>query len=407
MKTLLRLLLLSVIPVLVLVGCDNSDDDNSTNPPTTGTLTGKVIFHGEWPDSGTVQLSVFTNWSTDPCSWCGVAPGGPPAYYTHSQYFQDPNPNNGAGPDTVEYTITGITLGTYDAIAMGWRAPTVSDINCDEPVIGMFGADPNTTDSIPEPITFTADQAALTRDVHAYFDMLPIPGCDGRGRIEGKVNVPGEWPTEGLLVMLTTFPASAWMPVMQQPTAYYRMSTRVDSVFRFDPLYGTYYLSLWTNASPPAPVQWYGSYGIQVSAGDARPDAVIISEQVPRVSDVTVNGRSPAPHWISGDVTFNGTRPAEGILVLLSTFMFTPEHPPMGPPTAYFPITNASETLYAFSGITEGTYYVSLWSNTPPPGQPTFYGAYGYTAGSDVDPDPVVISASAWGVNDIDFFGQP
>ena len=224
MKVFVRMFLGLMIPALLMVGCDNSSDNNNgINPPTTGTISGNVIFHGVWPDSGTVQLSLFENWSTSPCSWCGVAPGGPPSYYTASNYFQDPNPNNGAGPDTIHYEITGITLGTYNAVAIGWRAPDVSDINCDEPVIGLFGADPYTTDSLPEPVVFTSSDNILTRNVDAYFDLLPIPGCNDRGRVEGTMHLAGEWPQEGLLVMLTTFPVggagpAAWFPLMGQPS---------------------------------------------------------------------------------------------------------------------------------------------------------------------------------------------
>jgi hypothetical protein len=61
------------------------------------------------------------------------------------------------------------------------------------------------------------------------------------------------------------------------------------------------------------------------------------------------------------------------------------------------------------TGLPEGTYYVSLWNNVPPPGVPTFYGAHGYTAGSDVDPDPVTLgaTAAAWGAINVDISGNP
>jgi len=154
----------------------------------TGTLTGRVIFHGQWPDSGTVQLSIFQNWSVSPCAWCGKAPGGPPSYYTEAHYFHDPDTTNGDGPDTMTYTISGIALGTYNAAAVGWRAPVISDMACDEPVIGLYGADPFTTDSIPQSLTFTSAQPMLEGvDVHAYFNIPTPAGCDSPGTISGVV----------------------------------------------------------------------------------------------------------------------------------------------------------------------------------------------------------------------------
>jgi hypothetical protein len=416
MRRIMWYAILLALPLL-LWGCSSDD----SNPPQTGTLTGHVIFHGQWPDSGAVQLSIFRSWNADNagCTFCGEAPGGPPAYYTPAAYFHDPNPNNGDGPDTVEFTITGITLDTYNAVAVGWRNPAgISDFNCDEPTIGLFGAEPppyytGHADSLPTAVAFTSDHPEVNVNVDAYFTLLPWAGCGGRGRVEGIVRVPGDWPPEGLLVMLTTFQASAWQPVMQQPSGYFHLATSADSVFHFTPQFGTYYISLWNYVQPPATTYWYGSYGTdtRVSQGhpvvtDARSDGIAISTQNPLVGDVVVNGNAPAPHWISGTVTFNGTRPQEGLLVLVSTFMFTPEHPPTGAPWGYFMIGDPNETLYALSGMPEGTYYVSLWNTAQPPNS-VFYGAYGYTAGSDTDPDPVVISSTVWGANSINITGQP
>lgn len=395
----LRLIAIAVLTAALLlsfVSCDESDDNNN-NPPTTGTLTGTLIMHGEWPDSGAVQVSVFENWNTGAanCSWCVEAAGGPPAYYTAQGYLIDPDPNNLVDPDTVEFEITGVTLATYGAVVLGWRAPTVSDIHCDEPVIGMYGASPFTNDSLPDAVTFSSSNATQTIEVHAYMDhFLPVPGCDDRGRIEGTLDFGGSWPTEGVLVMVTAVEASGWQPVMAQPIGY-DFPTQADPTFRFLPQFGTYYLSIWTNAQPPAPLKWYGSYGVNTAAGDAHPNPIVLDETTPALTGFTFTGTTPAPHYIAGNVSFTGTRPAEGLLVLLSTFMYSPEHPPQGAPTAYFPITIASETLYAFSGLAEGTYYASLWTNTPPPGQPAFFGAYGYASGSDPDPDPIVIDGAA------------
>jgi hypothetical protein len=412
MRTLFRMIPLLVLGLVVFSGC-SSDDNNDTTPPATGTLSGNVIFHGQWPDSGTVQLSVFDNWSTSPCSWCGQAPGGPPAYYTPASYFVDPNPNNGDGPDTVAFTISGITLGQYASIAVGWRAPHVNSINCDEPTIGLYGAEWGTTDSIPEVVTFSTDHTALNVNVNAYFEMLPIPGCNERGRIEGVARVSGDWPASGLLVMLTTFPVSGWNPVMGQPTAYYIMSTAADSLFRFDPPFGTYYLSIWTNAQPPAPSQWYGSYGIDtyLRSGhpvgtDPHPDAIVLNAGTPATGGLVVPGNSPAPHYVSGHVNFTGTRPAEGLLVMLTTQPVSPEQPPTSQPFGYFAITDPTETLYAICGMPAGTYYVSLWNNVQGPGS-VCYGAYGYTAGSDPNPDPLTLDDTTWGVTGKDVSGHP
>jgi hypothetical protein len=148
---------------------------------------------------------------------------------------------------------------------------------------------------------------------------------------------------------------------------------------------------------------------VRTAQRDARPDGILINALHPEAAGIVVEGQSPPPHYVSGNVTFNGTRPAEGLLVLFSTFMFTPEHPPTGAPSGYYAITDPNETLYAMTGLPEGTYYVSLWNNVAPPATPTFYGAHGYTAGSDVDPDPVTLgtTAATWGAINKNIVGNP
>jgi hypothetical protein len=73
MRNVARLVLLAAAALLAVWGCSEEDE------PVTGTLSGRVIFHGQRPDSGTVQLSIFQTWSTTPCSWCAEARGGPPS----------------------------------------------------------------------------------------------------------------------------------------------------------------------------------------------------------------------------------------------------------------------------------------------------------------------------------------
>jgi hypothetical protein len=391
--------LIVALAAVFVVSCDDDNDDS--NPPVTGKLTGTAIFHGDWPDSGAVQLSIFENWniSAGNCSWCVNAAGGPPAYYTHQGYFTDPDPANDNDADTLTFEITGISLGTYNAIVTGWRAPEVNDLACDEPVVGMYGGNPLTGDSLPSAVVFSEASPNQSITIETYFDyFLPVPGCGDRGRIEGTLNLDGDYPDGGLLVMISTFPFNPWQAPMGAPTDYYVMESAADTNFRFEPPFGSYYLSVWSAAPPPAPTYWYGCYGINTQlagsplVNDARPDAVVLSEATPVVRDFAVKAFAPRPHWLSGSVTYNGTRPAEGLLVMLSTFPVSPEQPPMGAPTGYFAITNDTENLYAFTGMPAGTYYISLWNNVQGPGA-TCFGAHGWTAGGS--PTPITIDGDA------------
>jgi hypothetical protein len=407
MKKLALYTLCALLPLVLMIGCD---EESNSNPPLTGTLNGTVVFHGDWPDSGTVQLSIFTNWNNEGtgCWWCAQSAGGPPAYHTAAAYFQDPDPANQHDADTLSFELDGISLGEYEVVVAGWRAPTpIGNIECDEPVIGMYGADPSTTDTIPSSITFTEGNATQNIVLHAYFNRIPDCGPVTSGTISGVVRADNDWPSGGLLAMITTFPVSGWNPVMGAPTDYFHMPTANDTTFEFDVGLGGYYVSIWTNAQPPASVLWFGSYGLNPEQYDARPDIITITEDAPDVSDLVVNVNVPAPHYIAGHINFTGTRPAEGLLVILTAFPYSPEHMSIQAPSGYFAITDPIETLYALNNIPAGTYYLSLWNYVQGLGEPVFYGAYGYTAGSDTDPDPVTLTeiSTSWGATGIDITG--
>ncbi len=252
-----------------------------------------------------------------------------------------------------------------------------------------------------------ADTSEPSNQIQFHTTMLHL------GRISGVARVVGTWPDNGLLVMLTTYPVAGWIPSgVIAPLGYFPMATPADTMFRFNvPFNQAYYLSIWTNSAPPDSLFWYGSYGVNTAyeASDATPDSVRITDSSPAADNLVVSGVTPAPHFLSGNITFNGDRPVEGLLVLISSFPWSPEHHPTGAPSGYFQIFDRNATLYAFSGIPTGVYYVSLWNNIPPPTEPTFYGAYGYTSGSDLDPDPVMITQTfeGWGASGVNIPGHP
>lgn len=391
---------LAIFPLIFFVGCDEDNDGN--NPPTTGTLTGTVVFHGEWPAEGHIQLSIFTSWNYEGtnCYWCAQSAGGPPAYTTPTTHFQDPDPGN-PDPDTLTFEITGISLGTYETVVTGWRDPTpVGNVECDEPVIGMLGANPGTNDTIPASITFDENNPTQIIELHTWFDLrLPVPGCNNLGRIDGTIDFTGDRPEQGIAVMISVQPWTAWQDGTGGYRGRYAITDPNSDYFSFSQSYGTYYISLWTNDAPPNNV-YLGAWGVNTignTGTDAHTDGVILSEATPLVTLDAVAGLNPS-HYVSGNITFNGTRPVEGLAIALS---LTPTL--MGPPTGWFVIADEMETLYAITGMPEGTYYVLLYKNVPGSPDATLYGIY--DADNDGTPDPVVISSENWGFSTIDITG--
>ncbi len=87
-------------------------DDNPAQPAGPASVEGKVTFvnTGSWPATGDVQVSIYSVLPAD------LVPDGPPDGYT-----------NPIAPGVSEYTfsLTGLEEGSYAAIYVSWRNPSV------------------------------------------------------------------------------------------------------------------------------------------------------------------------------------------------------------------------------------------------------------------------------------------
>jgi len=89
---------------LFVVSC--SEDNNPTNTPTLGTISGRVTFVGNWPATGNVQVSIWAEGTWPPM--------GPP---------EGSSVNIPSGSGTYDFTIEGLKKLNYQAISVGWRNP--------------------------------------------------------------------------------------------------------------------------------------------------------------------------------------------------------------------------------------------------------------------------------------------
>lgn len=109
MKRFARLMMcVAAIGLVTVAACDD-DEGGGTGPArTTGTVSGTVTFQGNWPTTGDVQISVYTNLSPP---W---VPMGPPETQTE--------PITGS-PATYDYKFEGLDKASYSAVFVGWRDP--------------------------------------------------------------------------------------------------------------------------------------------------------------------------------------------------------------------------------------------------------------------------------------------
>lgn len=108
--------------VLFIGACSN--DDNPTNVPEFGTVSGRVTFDGTWPATGNVQVSIFDVWP----------PQGPP--YQASAVIA-------ANSATYDFKFEGLAKDTYPAIVVGWRDPANPNPATSSRVLGIYVNDPS------------------------------------------------------------------------------------------------------------------------------------------------------------------------------------------------------------------------------------------------------------------------
>jgi hypothetical protein len=87
-------------------------DDSPSEPAGPASVAGKVTFvnTGSWPASGDVQVSIYSVLPAD------LVPDGPPDAYT--------NPI-AVGSSDYTFSLTGLEEGSYAAIYVSWRNPSV------------------------------------------------------------------------------------------------------------------------------------------------------------------------------------------------------------------------------------------------------------------------------------------
>ncbi len=156
-----------VMVVLALAACK----ENTTAPPTTGTLRGTITFHGEWPYAGadSVNVSLFASWP----------PAGPPIQYV----YVTPPANPSDTVHIVDFEIRDVDLGTYH-IAAGWHSF----------LLGYGGE-------------ITVSESTLTVEgiqFDAAFDTLYTR------KITGSLNIQGTWPDTATYLVYVATGATPW-----------------------------------------------------------------------------------------------------------------------------------------------------------------------------------------------------
>lgn len=196
---------------LALTGCGESDSDGSS----LATVRGTVTLHGEWPDQGEIQVSLFSTWHSELS--LSLAPQGPPEFHTEALHSSTPT----GTVHQVAFEIPDVNPGSYPSLVVGWRNGGVMGL--DEPVLGLYGANLAESDSIPTPVALSAGQD-LELNFEGWLDRVPDTDVELEpGQIGGTVEFSDAWPSGYpayyVVLMASTNPATPSMPLAMAPVS--------------------------------------------------------------------------------------------------------------------------------------------------------------------------------------------
>ena len=180
--------------VMVLIsGCG----DDSVSPPSTGSVSGKIIFVGTQPDSGVVYINAAALYPIM----------GPTDYYEALEV----NPSR----TEATYRLEGMNFGTYAAIAVSWKDRT----DPRHTILGMYGYSEATGDTIPDPVVLSSEFPDATDiDIVADYGRFSAPAAPATsGTISGKVIFSGTWPSEAVYVVASLSWPMTGRPALSEP----------------------------------------------------------------------------------------------------------------------------------------------------------------------------------------------
>ena len=111
-------ILTNIFIFLIIFGC-NSNNGTESIIPEDGTITGTIIFVGQWPDDGEITVSLSSTWPPQgiPSSYSGI---------TKEDLIDN----------TYTYIFENITFGTYGGITVAWEDPNDPNLATQKHILG-------------------------------------------------------------------------------------------------------------------------------------------------------------------------------------------------------------------------------------------------------------------------------
>ena len=121
MKHIKTLLVLSLTSFMFIATACEDNDAETAEKPESATISGTITFSGDWDTTGTVYLSLQTDW-----------------YPTHAPYSSFVVSESDVSNNAYEYSFTEVAFGTY-FISVSWLDPEDSNPANNQHIKGVYG----------------------------------------------------------------------------------------------------------------------------------------------------------------------------------------------------------------------------------------------------------------------------
>ena len=145
----MKIISMAIIILLLTAGCD--DNNSPTATPESATISGTITFTGDWPETGSIDVSAMGIWDyTDP-GFTGV----PIKSTTISESEVSSN--------TYEYSLESLPFDDYNAIIVTWLDPTDTSHHTMYHTLGAYGGINPTTVTVSE-ANYSVSEIDITAD---------------------------------------------------------------------------------------------------------------------------------------------------------------------------------------------------------------------------------------------------
>jgi hypothetical protein len=130
--------------MFIATACEDNDAETAEKPESA-TISGTITFSGDWDTTGTVYLSLQTDW-----------------YPTHAPYSSFVVSESDVTANAYAYSFTEVAFGTYAAISVSWLDPDDTNPATNQHIIGVYGGTAAAYFEDADSITVSEDIYELT-----------------------------------------------------------------------------------------------------------------------------------------------------------------------------------------------------------------------------------------------------